>query len=310
MLHELPRLARRTRKRLRKRLAHHTGPVRKALRVRQREREIARQIERSRATGTSSGPDFLIIGAPKCATSWLLHALCQHPRIVMVQEEVEYFTKRLHQPLDWYSGLFDEGSAALNPLNAAYRRPFEECRVGEKSASYCALSPRRIGLVRALRPDVRLILLIRDPVKRHWAHTKRYFSKQYFGKKGLDLSMIDEAAVLAFFEKTRRFGEYSRMIENWQRHFDRSQLLILVQEEIFQDPDAAYAAALAHLGLAADAGGGLDLAPTLQGRRNRGPDVALPDHLRRHLEDMFRPEYARIERILGRSLSRVWTTPA
>ena len=37
-------------------------------------------------------PDFVIIGAPKCGTSWLQRALAQHPDIVMVPDEIEYFS--------------------------------------------------------------------------------------------------------------------------------------------------------------------------------------------------------------------------
>lgn len=308
-MHELPRAVRRTGKRLGKRANRLAVPIRKRLRRRFQEQGVARQIERAKIdSGCAIGPDFLIIGAPKCATSWLLHALCQHPQVAILQDEVEYFTKRIHLPLDWYTGLFDEASPALSQSNASYRRPFEECRFGEKSASYCALPPRRIRLLRDLRPDARLILLIRDPVQRHWAHTKRFFSKHYFGKKGLDLSVISRAEIFEFFEKTRRFGEYSRMIHNWRGQFGSSQLLILFQEEIFPDPHKAYNQALVHIGVPPVAPDDIDLGVLLGQRKNRGPDVPMPDDVEACLRKMFTPEYARLERMLGRSLPLSWGT--
>ena len=50
--------------------------------------------------------------------------------------------------------------------------------IGEKSAGYCGISASRIRLVHRLLPEARLILMVRDPVKRHWSHAKRYFRRR------------------------------------------------------------------------------------------------------------------------------------
>src|SRR6476620_438523 len=42
--------------------------------------------------GTLPYPHFIIIGAPKCGTSWLRAALDQHPEVLMLPDDVEYFS--------------------------------------------------------------------------------------------------------------------------------------------------------------------------------------------------------------------------
>jgi hypothetical protein len=104
-------------------------------------------------------PAFIIIG-PKCGTSWPRGALDQHPDILVVPDEIKYFSDFLDRPVECISTISPSGSP--RPLRAQPRV------LGEKSARYCAISPKRIRLIQRLLPDVRLILMTRDPVARHW----------------------------------------------------------------------------------------------------------------------------------------------
>ena len=70
--------------------------------------------------------------------------------------------------------------------------------LGEKSAGYCGISRSRIKLVRRLLPDARLILMVRDPVARHWSHAKRYFSKEKSQKRGYE-SLDSRQKLYEFF---------------------------------------------------------------------------------------------------------------
>ena len=50
-------------------------------------------------------PDFLIIGAQKCGTTWLWHILDQHPGTDLKnKKEIQYFSssKNYHKGLKWY----------------------------------------------------------------------------------------------------------------------------------------------------------------------------------------------------------------
>jgi hypothetical protein len=67
------------------------------------ERRVRREIYMLRLSpaGTRALPHFLIIGAPKCGTSWLAGALRRHSRVLMVPDEIEYFSSHIDRPLYW-----------------------------------------------------------------------------------------------------------------------------------------------------------------------------------------------------------------
>ena len=174
------------------------------------QRRLKREIDRAGCKDNRAPallPDFLIIGAPKCATSWLGGALARQPHILMVPDEIEYFSSHLDRNLDWYVSQFEEVLAS-SPKKERLSKG-ERLFLGEKSAAYCALSPARIKLIHRLLPDVPLVLMIRDPVKRHWSHAKRYFSKTKAQKRGYD-SLDSRNQLKRFFTRTRRFSEFSR----------------------------------------------------------------------------------------------------
>jgi len=303
---EVSRRISRLAKGLRKSAKRITNPLERHLKTWSRESEVAGEIAAAKRARKLErvGPDFLIIGAPKCATSWLRFALSQHPEIITIKEELEYFSKGLHQPLKSYVSLFEAESDALDRLNSAYRRAFEDCMLGEKSASYCTLSRRRIRLIHQLVPEARLILVIRDPIRRHWAHAKRYFSKLYCNKKGLVLSDLQQGELFEFLRRTQAFSEYSTMIENWQSVFGDEQLLVLTQEEALADPQRTFEQTLGHLGVAKVYD--VNQVRLLSTRKNRGPDVAMPPQAMDYLVEMFAPEYRRLRTMFGGSLPTTW----
>ena len=54
--------------------------------------------------------DFLVIGAQKCATSWLYYCLKDHPELYLPakKREIQYLGGRLfhEKGVDWYFSLF------------------------------------------------------------------------------------------------------------------------------------------------------------------------------------------------------------
>jgi len=270
---------------------------------RQRRLEAAtlRAIDRFRKRGDGRRtPDFVIIGMPKSATSWLRAMLDQHPGIVTVRGELEFFAQRLEMGLDRYLAHFE--NVASRPGSGERDRLL----IGEKSASTAAMDVDRIRMMQRLMPDARLVILLRDPVERHWAHAKRFFSKKRFGKRGFDLSAVDRTDFDAFFAAAKRFGEYSAILKRWWSVFGRESLLVLFQEDIASDPDAALLRTIAHVG------GEPALFPEegLPHRavRNRGPELAMPADVEAQLMEMFAGEYSKLESMIG-PLPPSWRRP-
>ncbi|MFK8025110.1 MAG: sulfotransferase domain-containing protein [Ilumatobacter sp.] len=110
-------------------------------------------------------PDWIIIGAMKCATSSLHTYLSKHPSIATsTPKELDFFLPERYAELgiDWYRQQF------LDPPGAAV--------AGESSVNY---TKRHLfdGVPQRMHqhlPDVKLIYVVRDPIKRiesEWIHS-------------------------------------------------------------------------------------------------------------------------------------------
>lgn len=103
-------------------------------------------------------PDFLVIGAPKAATTSLCHHLGTHPEIFMSHpKEPRFFShdEVYERGWNWYASLFEGASEAK--------------AVGEGSTSYSMTGvwPETIPRIRKhLDDDIKVIYVVRDPLKR------------------------------------------------------------------------------------------------------------------------------------------------
>lgn len=244
-------------------------------------------------TTTLPYPHFIIIGAPKCGTSWLQGALGQHPRVIVVPDEIEFFSSNIDTyPLEWYLDLFRQRIRLVSGEKTA---PWV---VGEKSARYCSLPPDRIQLLHRLLPDIRLVLMTRDPVARHWSHVKQYYSKPRVAEKeGGDVLSVPRKRLFGFLTRMRMLGEFSTMIANWTAVYPPERLLIVSQEHALAHPRATFDAVLGHLGVPAD----YDPASVrlLAKQRNRGPNIRMPDDVAAFLEGLLGAERQRLQSLLG-----------
>lgn len=238
-------------------------------------------------------PDFIIIGAPKCGTSWLQGALGQHPNIIVVPDEIEYFSSNLHrQPLDWYVDRFER------QIRESAQTKVTPWQVGEKSARYCSLPPDRIQLMRRLLPGIKLVLMTRDPVRRHWSHAKRYFSKaRHADTEGGTILTVPRERVFDFLTRTRFLGEFSTMLANWTAVYPADQLLIVSQEYTLANPRETFDAVLRHLGVSTDYDP--KSIRLLRKQRNRGPEIDMPQDIGEFLEAMFAAERAHLQALMG-----------
>lgn len=236
-------------------------------------------------------PDFIIIGAPKCGTSWLQAVLNQHPDIKMVPDEIEYFSLHADYPREWY---FEHFVRRLAAEEIAEPGSFI---LGEKSARYCAILPDQIKRIRELLPYTKLVLMTRDPVARHWAHAKRNFEKRRLHNREMAALSLPRQKLFDYFRETQPLGEFSNIIANWTSVFPASQLLIVSQEKTLASPRETFHAVLDHIG----ASRGYDPAKLtfLPRQVNRGPSLEMPEDVAAFLEDMFGNERKRLRDLFG-----------
>jgi hypothetical protein len=163
-------------------------------------------------------PNFLVIGAMKAGTSSLHHYLRGHPQIFMSQtKELNFFTKERNsnRGLEWYESHFADADGAL--------------AIGETSPSYSKYP--EYGpvpeLIAKVLPDVRLIYLIRHPVERMRSHYIHWVLK------GTENEPIERALLID--PRYLSSSLYALQIEQYLKHFNREQLLIITSESLRND---------------------------------------------------------------------------
>jgi hypothetical protein len=188
-------------------------------------------------------PTMLVIGAMKCGTSALHHYLSLHPDVSMAREkEVNFFfgpdepphddesewwrTGQWHRGLGWYADRFEEGYAVRGESSPGYTDPSH---------------PEVAGRVARVLPDVRLVMLVRDPVQRavsQWAHHVR---------DGDEPRPVEEAVLDPTSQYLPR-SRYYASLRPFLSRFPREQLLVVVQERLLADRRAELARVFAHVG--------------------------------------------------------------
>lgn len=169
-------------------------------------------------------PDFIGIGPPKCATSWLDQVLRTHPGIFMPKDrkEVFFFTKYYNRGTDWYRGIFADAGA--------------EQICGEISPSYIRKSGGiAIERIAQYKSDIKLVAIFRHPLD-------RAFSLYAMNRENAKYS-YDFSEALDRHERLHEGSNYSAHLEKLMHHFDPAQLHIMIYEELFAD----HAETLQHL---------------------------------------------------------------
>jgi len=158
-------------------------------------------------------PNFLIIGAPKAATTWLADCLREHPDIFIPQrKELRYFCGvNYERGAAWYQGHFADVRGAT--------------AVGEASPSYLG-SPEAPRRIHALLPRVRLILSLRHPVEQAYSFYWHLMSRGQIPRK--------TEFVRFFLDQRPRAGYYGRHVSRYMTYFERKQMLVLVYERDIQ----------------------------------------------------------------------------
>ena len=194
-------------------------------------------------------PDFIIIGAQRSGSTSLYNYLIEHPHIHPgLMKEVHFFDNNYHKGVNWYRSFFPL-SAHIRYLDRTHRRRF---LTGEATPYYLYYphAPRRIH---ATCPDVKLIVLLRNPVERaysHYHHEVRLGVEDLPFAEAIEREKSDvprEVAKILKDENYRSFshqnysylsrGIYIEQLEAWKEYFLREKMLILKSEDFFSNPD-------------------------------------------------------------------------
>ena len=245
-------------------------------------------------------PDFVIAGVMKCGTTSLFNHLINHRCVAEpLVKGVKYFNRNLERGDEWYKANFpsDEEMQAL--------RTSEGCAMtGESSPDYLP-NPEAASLLHQLRPDVQLIVLLRDPVDRALSH---YHYRKVRGRENRSFeeaikenlaSLEAEAAGISLLQQHPNYtsylgrGLYMPQLRHWLEVFPKEQIKVVGSEQFLQDAQSVYSEVLEYLGLPGD-----QLA--VRKKYNTGKYDEMSSSTHQLLCDYFRPHNQHLFEFVGR----------
>lgn len=259
-------------------------------------------------------PSFLLCGGQRCGTTSLYRALAAHPAILkpVLHKGVHYFDTGYHRGPRWYRGHF--------PLQRSADRVADRLGIAPlafESSPYYLYHPHAIARIARDLPEVRLIVLVRDPVARahsHHAHelARGFESEPCFGRalaleparlRGQAERMDADPGHRSFAHQHHAYrarGEYARYLDRLATHLPPTQILVLESSHLFTDPRPAYHRVLDFLRLP-------HLGYPEFARHNARPRPPMPDRVRRDLTAHYQPYDAALAGWLGHPPS--WSAP-
>ncbi len=255
-------------------------------------------------------PDFLIVGTKRGGTTSLFNYLLEHPSVLPMfpaargKKSPYYFFEEYHRGAVWYRSHFP---------TQAYRRRMERILgnpvVAGEGSPYYLYDPWGAEKIHELMPDVKSIILLRDPVKRAYSH---YWERVGQGSEPLSFrdALAAESQRLAtehdrmmadrnFYSREHDFhsyrdrGIYLPQLQRWFEKFPRENVLILRSEDLYADEQAILNQTCDFLGIPHHT------MSSFKQHNEQRPDP-MPDDIREELREFYAPHNEQLYAYLGR----------
>lgn len=176
--------------------------------------------------------DFLIVGAQKAGTTSLAKHLDASKEVyIPAEKEIPYFLESamLQNGWQWY-------------LENYFNKADPACLWGTSTPQYM-MHPDCFGSIKSALPEVKIIVTLRDPVRRLVSHfdmaNRLGVEKRSMGEAiHFQLSHADECRIKSYPDHTGKYvasGEYGRILTLLYEHFSPSQVLVLFFDDIVSD---------------------------------------------------------------------------
>jgi hypothetical protein len=187
-------------------------------------------------------PNFLIIGSQKAGTTSLYNILKQHPEVFMPEKkEINFFflDSEFRKGIENYQRFFTD----IPPGKKAY---------GEASPGYIC-HPKAPARIKEYLPEVKLVLTVRNPIERAYSQywdNRMTLSEPHEFSQTLDIALNHtyEPGKLGYFSR----GTYMQYIHRYLDLFNPDQLLILLFDDLRDDPLTFYRTCFEFLGVDPD----------------------------------------------------------
>ena len=174
-------------------------------------------------------PNFMIIGVQRGGTTSLYSYVMQHPQIVSpIKKEMDFWSWHFHRGINWYLSHFPPIPSGENFIT------------GEASPSYID-HPDVVDRVFQNCPDVKLIVLLRNPAHRaisHYYHWRSFNWESRTLEDAIeeDIERLKGKTDIIIGEEPGNYivhGLYIVHLKKWLEIFPREQILILKSEDLY-----------------------------------------------------------------------------
>jgi hypothetical protein len=250
-------------------------------------------------------PGFLIVGAQRGGTTSMYRTLDQHPAILkaVLHKGVHYFDTGYDHSLGWYQGHFP-----LRVRAALARRATGDVPLTFESSPYYMFHPLAAERISHDLPEVKLLVLVRDPVERaysaHAHELARGYESELF-EKALELEdqrlageaerIVSEPGYLSHSHQHHAYltrGLYAGQLERLGQLVGRDRVHVVDSGRFFTEPEPVYDGVLEFLGLRRHG------YPVFE-RHNARPRSPMPETLRATLNEHFAAADERLTGWLG-----------
>lgn len=266
------------------------------------------------------GPDFICVGMAKAGTSWLFDQLQYHPDFWMPPvKELQYLNHPFPKlkNVEKHLRLLERRAARarmrarskrrpgdardnafLRDAQALSGRPMDICQYaalfrhkgnllsGDISPPYAALSDEVVVQVARLLPNVRVLLLVRDPVERAWSNLCMGHRRG-----NVDSGLLDDPIRFrSFFEEEKLDDRLfpTKIVERWSRCAPNVRFRHVLFDDISSEADRVRQEILLFLGANPDKDSG-ELPPHYN-RKANAAKLVLSDAIKAILVEHFQDE--------------------
>ena len=174
--------------------------------------------------------DFLLIGAQKCATTWIYHCLNEHPELYVGggKNETYYYGGEIFKQkgLDWFESLFADASA--------------DQKLGSASVDYI-WDVASMEQVRKQYPNIKIIAALRNPVERtisafYWLMRKNIIEAKSL-EEGIRKAIDDyKSGSETIYSELIRRSLYTDAILKLHENFEKDQIRLVLFDDIQNTP--------------------------------------------------------------------------
>jgi hypothetical protein len=247
-------------------------------------------------------PGFLIVGAQRGGTTSMYRTLDAHPAILkaVLHKGVHYFDTGYDHSLGWYQGHFP-----LRARAALARRATGDVPLTFESSPYYMFHPLAAERISRDLPEVKLLVLVRDPVERAYSAHAHELARGYETEpfeRALELEdqrlageaerIVSQPGYLSHSHQHHAYltrGLYADQLERLAQFVGRDRVHVVDSGRFFTDPEPVYDGVLEFLGLRRHG------YPVFE-RHNARPRSPMPETLRATLNEHF---LAADERLTG-----------